>query len=95
MAGDSGPDPTASAGPFPDGQVFGDKSFTFDIDTSALSTGDLNLRLGFDGTGDAFYQVTVTTGAASSVSEPTSLVPFAAGAAGLGFLAARRRRRKK
>jgi hypothetical protein len=95
LAGDSGPDASASAGAFPDGQVFGDRSFTFDLDTSTLPTGDLNLRLAFDGTGDTFYQVTVTTNAASSISEPSSLLPLAAGAAGLGFLAARRRRRKK
>ena len=94
LAGDSGPDASGS-GSFPDGQVFGNKSFTFDLDTSTLPTGDLNLRLAFDGTGDAFYQVTVTTRSASGISEPSGLIPFAAGAASLGFLAARRRRRKK
>jgi hypothetical protein len=93
LAGDSGPDASGS-GSFPDGQVFGGKSFTFDLGTSTLPTGDLNLRLAFDGTGDAFYQVTVTTRSASSISEPSGLLPFAAGAASLGFLAARRRRRK-
>jgi len=95
LAGDSGPDTSASAGSFPDGQVFGDRSFTFDLDTSTLPTGDLNLRLAYDGAADTFYQVTVTANTASAVSEPSGLLPFAAGSAGLGFLAARRRRRKK
>lgn len=95
LAGDSGPDPAASADAFPDGQVFGDRSFAFDLDSSTLPTGDLNLRLAFDGTENTFYQVTVTARAASTVSEPSSILPLAAGAAGLGFLAARRRRRKK
>ena len=95
LAGDSGPDTSASAGLFPDGQVFGDRSFTFDLDTSTLPTGDLNLRLAYDGAADTFYQVTVTANTASAVSEPSGLLPFAAGSAGLGFLAARRRRRKK
>ena len=95
LAGDSGPDASASADPFPGGQVFGDRSFAFDLDSSTLPTGDLNLRLAFDGTEDTFYQVTVTTNAASAISEPSSILPLAAGAAGLSFLAARRRRRKK
>ena len=95
LAGDSGPDTEGSGAPFPVDQVSEDKSFTFDLDTSTLPTGDLNLRLAFDGIDDAFYQVTVTSQSASSVSEPSGLVPLAAGAAGLGFLAARRHRRKK
>lgn len=94
LAGDSGPDTGASGDQFPANQVFGDRSFTFDLDSSALPTGDLNLRLAFDGSGDAFYQVTVTARSTSSVSAPSGLVPLAAGAAGLGFLAARRRRKK-
>lgn len=94
LAGDSGPDTEASGDQFPANQVFGDRSFTFDLDSSTLPTGDLNLRLAFDGSGDAFYQVTVTARSTSSVSAPSGLVPLAAGAAGLGFLAARRRRKK-
>jgi MYXO-CTERM domain-containing protein len=97
FAGDSGPDTgLGSIGtPFPAGQVFGEKSYSFDFDAASLSTGDLNLRLAFNGTGDSYYQLTVTARTASSVAEPSSIVPLAAGAAGLGFLAARRRRRKK
>jgi hypothetical protein len=95
LAGDSGPDTEASSAAFPAGQIFGQRSFTFDLDTSTLPTGDLNLRLAFAGTEDAFYQVTVSTQSASGISEPSSILPLAAGVASLGFLATRRRRRKK
>jgi len=97
--GDSGPNTetvaSASGEQYPENQVFGNRSYSFDLDATTLPAGDLNLRLAFDGTGDAFYQVTVSTQTSASIPEPSSLAPLAAGAAGLGFMAARRRRRKK
>ena len=86
---------TASEPSYPDGDVFGIRSFAFDFDAMALPTGELNFRIGYDGPTSAFYEVTATAQSSAAVPEPSAAVPLVAGAAGLGFLAARRRRRGK
>lgn len=93
VASSSGGEDASASGPSgPPSLNFAD-SFTFEA--TALSTGDLNFRLENGRDVSQFYQLSVTPTAATEVDEPSSLAGLAAGAPGLGFLAARRRRRRK
>jgi len=100
--GDSVPDAVASASASASGDASGPSgppvlnfadSFTFEA--TALSNGELNFRLENGRDTDQFYRLSVAPSAASEIAEPSSLAGLAAGAAGLGFIAARRRRRGK
>ncbi len=64
----------------------------FNFNATALSDGTLNVRVG--SAGFLNYTVTATGEEATSIAEPSSILPMAAGLSGLGFLATRRRRKK-
>lgn len=67
----------------------------FNFDATALTTGELNFRI--EGATNYLedYSVVVSPLASAQVDEPSSLAGLTLGAAGLGFIAARRRRRRK
>lgn len=67
----------------------------FNFDATALTNGDLNFRIEGAHSFLADYSLVVSPLASTEVDEPSSLTGLAVGAAGLGFVAARRRRRRK
>lgn len=69
----------------------------FSFDAEALTNGELNFRIESGASYLQDYSVVVSdpgSAPAASVDEPSSMAGLAIGAAGLGFIAARRRRRK-
>lgn len=98
FSGDSGPNIN---GLYPIADVFGTRGDNFWAIGNATPSGEIVVRVGYDGIADTEYDIVIKTNTnpnpnpnLTSIPEPSSLAPMAAAAAGLGFVALRRRRKK-